>query len=200
MTAFSPWRRPLGALVLVASMVVVTAPGEVSAAPAQPSTAAVTSLVTTLMADIAAGTSADQLFYPRNAYLNLKTNQIANPASDYASRLLAFFHLDEAAYRRTIYIEHPGARLIKVEVGASNVGLIPAGSCENNASYFHLPGVRAVFIDAAHTVFSVAINSLITWRNQWYIVHLGPNPRPVNIGTVDRFQLGVARPGPPGGC
>jgi hypothetical protein len=52
----------------------------------------------------------------------------------------------------------------------------------------------------AGTVVSVAVASLISWRGVWYVVHLGPNPRPLNVGTVDDFRRGPGTPGPGGGC
>ena len=41
---------------------------------------------------------------------------------------------------------------------------------------------------------------MISWRGEWYVVHLGPNPRPTNTGTVDMPALGPGTPGSAGGC
>ena len=65
--------------------------------------------------------------------------------------------------------------------------------------YWHVPGVRLVF-QRGHQVVSVAVASLISWRGVWYVVHLGPNPRPANVGTVDNYRVGPGTPGPAGGC
>jgi len=65
--------------------------------------------------------------------------------------------------------------------------------------YWHLPGVRFVY-SVGGAVQSFAIASLISWRGQWYVVHLGPNPRPEDIGTVDQPAAGAGSPGPAGGC
>ena len=51
-----------------------------------------------------------------------------------------------------------------------------------------------------HVVRSVAVASLISWHGVWYVVHLGPNPRPLNIGTVDAPSVGRGVAGPAGGC
>ena len=76
---------------------------------------------------------------------------------------------------------------------------IAPGSCENSIGYWHLPGVRLVY-SSQHVVRSVAVASLISWHGVWYVVHLGPNPRPVNVGTVDAPGLGRGVAGPAGGC
>jgi hypothetical protein len=49
-------------------------------------------------------------------------------------------------------------------------------------------------------VRSFGVASLISWRGLWYVVHLGPNPRPSDVGTVDQPAIGPGSPGPGGGC
>jgi len=117
------------------------------------------------------------IFFPRGAYLRMKTGTIADPSSDYTDRLVAFYNLDLAAYRNRVNAHGP-ATFVRVLVNA---------------------GVRLVFRHAS-SVQSVAVASLISWRGVWYVVHLGPNPRPTNVGTVDGFTNGPGVPGPAGGC
>jgi hypothetical protein len=142
--------------------------------------------------------AASPLFFPEAAYLRLKTGVIAYPASDYQGRLVAFYRLDLAAYHRALYT---GARTHYVTALANpaDAAWITPGACENRFGYWHVGGVRLVFRRNGHVV-SVAVNSLISWRGVWYVVHLGPNPRPRNVGTVDRLQAGPGRPGPAVGC
>lgn len=138
------------------------------------------------------------VFFPRGAYLQMKTGAIPYPGSDYSGRLVAFFLLDLAAYHRLIVAGGP-ATLVRVEVNSSDAAWIAPGGCENKIGYWHLPGVRLVFRKGARTE-SVRVASLISWRGVWYVVHLGPNPRPVNVGTVDDFRVGAGVAGPAGGC
>jgi hypothetical protein len=91
------------------------------------------------------------------------------------------------------------ARLLAVNASAADAEWIAPGSCENLIGYWHLPGVRFVY-RAGGVVKSFAVASLISWRGVWYVVHLGPNPRPVNVGTVDQPAVGPGLPGPGGGC
>jgi len=143
-------------------------------------------------------TRAHDLFFPRSAYVKMKTGLLAYPQSDYAQRLLAFFDLDIAAYHRFLFIG--GApRLVAVRVNRGDAAWIAPGHCENLIGYWHLPGVRLVYRHGAK-VYSVGVASLISWRGVWYVVHLGPNPRPTNVGTIDSPSSGPGVPGPAGGC
>ena len=140
----------------------------------------------------------DGLFFPRSVYIRMKTGILANPAGDFNSRLLAFFHMDEVAYHHVMPAPASTAQLLTVRANALYATWITPGACENRFGYWHLPGVRLVYRD--HGVRSFAVASLISWRGEWYVVHLGPNPRPVDIGTVASPALGAGTPGPPGGC
>ena len=91
------------------------------------------------------------------------------------------------------------AALVSADADPGLARWIAPGECENSIGYWHLPGVRLVYRDAG-TVRSFAVASLISWRGAWYVVHLGPNPRPSNVGTVDQPADGAGTPGPGGGC
>lgn len=141
---------------------------------------------------------AQSLFFPRGAYLRMKTGLLPSPSADYAQRLLAFYNLDVAAYHR--YLFTGGApTLVGVTLNRADATWIAPGHCENLIGYWHLPGVRLVYRHGTKE-FSVAVASLISWRGVWYVVHLGPNPRPTNVGTVADPRSGPGTPGPAGGC
>ncbi len=129
----------------------------------------------------------------------MKTGRIANPVSDYKWRLVAFYDLDIAAYHAHLGAHPATAKLVAVRSNPALAAWIPAGACENSIGYWHLPGTRLVYTAGGRT-YSVRVASLISWRGVWYVVHLGPNPRPVNAGTVDDPQVGPGTPGPAGGC
>jgi hypothetical protein len=142
---------------------------------------------------------ARSVFFPQTAYLQMKMGQIADPASDYSSRLIAFYDLDIAAYHQALGPGAATAKLLSVNASATDAAYIPAGDCENGIGYWHLPGVRFVYEEGGSEQ-SFAVASLISWRGVWYVIHLGPNPRPDNVGTVDQPAEGAGTPGPPGGC
>ena len=143
--------------------------------------------------------AAMPLFFPETAYVKMKTGLLPDPASDYADRLIGFYRLDLAAYHAALGPSAAHTRLLSIDAAAADAAWIPPGDCENLIGYWHLPGARIVY-ETAGVVKSFAIASLISWRGVWYVVHLGPNPRPLDVGTVDQPALGAGTPGPPGGC
>jgi hypothetical protein len=193
-------------VVLLASLTGVapagaTAPGSLPQTRVEPSFAApLTRQMQTLVRAIALDSPAlgATVFFPRAAYLQMKTGTIPDPSSDYAQRLVAFFDLDLAAYHERLFTG-PRSTLLRVSTNPALAAWISPGACENRIGYWYAPRVRLV-MHRAGTVVSVAVASLISWRGVWYVVHLGPNPRPLNVGTVDDFRRGPGTPGPGGGC
>ena len=141
---------------------------------------------------------ARSVFFPRTAYLRMKRGLIQSPSRDYASRLIFFFNLDLAAYRQRITSGSQPV-LLAVRVNRGDASWIAPRHCDNLIGYWHLGGVRFAFRQNGK-VQSVAIDSLISWRGVWYVVHLGPNPRVADVGTVDEYRSGLGVVGTPGGC
>jgi hypothetical protein len=132
-------------------------------------------------------------FFPRGAYLQVK--QIPDPASDYRDRLLTSYRADIRAAHELLGSGVSGARLLYVSV-PREWAWIPPGYCYNRIGYWHAPGSRLVFEARGH-VRSFGIFSLISWRGQWYVVHLAAFDHP---GTVYNPSLGPGSHGPAGGC
>jgi hypothetical protein len=155
----------------------------------------------TLWAAIVADSPAlgREVFFPESAYIRMKTGVLPDHASDYRWRLIAFYDLDLAAYHAHLVATPAPVKLIAVNADPALAAWIPPGYCENRIGYWHLPGTRLVYTSGGRT-YSVRVASLISWRGVWYVVHLGPNPRPVNAGTVDDPRIGPGVPGPGGGC
>jgi len=177
-------------------------PGTLPQTDAEPAFgAALANQLGTLWKAIVSGspTQGRQVFFPESAYLKMKTGVLPDPASDYTGRLIAFFNLDLAAYHAHLGADPAATTLVDVASDPSLAAWIPPGACENTIGYWHLPGTRLVYQSGGHTS-SVRVASLISWRGVWYVVHLGPNPRPANIGTVDDPEVGPGVPGPGGGC
>ena len=205
--------RSLAVLVLLAALRIplVTAPAVVAAAAATPRSPTSQSVeppfghrldarMSTLFEDIIHDSlpAADRLFFPESAYVAMKTGLIASPATDYRDRLAAFYRLDLLAYHDYILARGP-ATFLGVNAASRDAQWIKPGWCENSIGYWHVPGVRLVYRQR-NGVRSVAVASLISWHGVWYVVHLGPNPRPQNVGTVDAPAPGRGVAGPAGGC
>jgi hypothetical protein len=184
-----------------ASRVGATAPGNLPQTSIRPSFGAPLTLqMKQLWRAIQSNSPAlgSAVFFPRGAYISMKTGAVASPAGDYSDRLIYFYNLDLAAYRKRIDAGGP-ATFVRVLANPADAQWIAPGVCENKIGYWHEPGVRLVYRHR-DSIQSVEVASLISWRGVWYIVHLGPNPRPLDVGTVDGFENGPGVPGPAGGC
>jgi hypothetical protein len=133
-------------------------------------------------------------FFPEKAYEQVKA--IGDPDADWQGRLWYDFTLDLAAVHKLV---PRNAALVKVIVPAQYAQWIGVGACYNKAGYWHVPGARVVYrADGATRSFGIA--SFISWRGDWYLIHLGALVRGGAYGIVDDPEVGEGVPGPPGGC
>ena len=133
-------------------------------------------------------------FFPEKAYEQVKA--IGNPADDWQGRLWYDFTLDLAAAHKLVPRD---ATLVKVILPAQYTRWIGPGACYNNVGYWNVPGTRVVY-RAGGVTRSFGIASFISWRGDWYLVHLGAEVRSAAYGIVDDPEAGEGVPGPPGGC
>jgi len=120
-------------------------------------------------------------FFPQSAYLQVKA--ISNPAADYRDRLIAWYRLDIAAAHRLLGSQAASARFVSVSVPTSKAVWIVPGVEYNKGSYYRLFGTRLTYQLGGKTK-SFGIFSLISWRGEWYVVHLGPSVRSSARGIV----------------
>jgi hypothetical protein len=133
-------------------------------------------------------------FFPRAAYIQVK--QIGNAGTDYRDRLLSNFRADiHAAHLLLARSGGQRATLVGVRV-PKQWAWIPPGYCYNRVGYWHAPGSRLIYRQNGR-IRSFGVYSLISWRGQWYVVHLAVWNQP---GTVDAPSAGSGPYGPPGGC
>ena len=92
-----------------------------------------------------------------------------------------------------------GATLTRVVTPTQYAQWIGAGGCYNSTGYWHLPGSRLVYREDGVT-HSFGLASFISWRGDWYLIHLGALVRSGAYGIVDDPETGPGVPGPPGGC
>ncbi len=127
-------------------------------------------------------TVAMPAFFPEAAYLQVKS--IANPAADYRDRLVAQYALDLGAAHALLGTDPASASLVDVEVPASYIHWVQPGTCYNQVGYFEVPNARVVYRQNG-AIRSFGIASLISWRGQWYVVHLGAVLQSGSQGVVD---------------
>jgi hypothetical protein len=133
-----------------------------------------------LWAAIVAGDAAARSsFFPLGAYLQVKA--ISNPAADYRNRLIALYDLDIRALHLRV---GAGATLLGVDVPDRSATWVIPGQEYNKGSYWQAYGTRVRYVTVTGKQGSFGIFSLISWRGQWYVVHLGPNNRTPGTGAI----------------
>jgi len=131
--------------------------------------------------------AARPAFFPEDAYLQLKT--IADPSSDYTDRLLADFAADLDAAHALLDQDAGTATLVAINVPEQYGHWIPPGVCDNSVGYYEVANSRVVYQEDGQ-VRSFGIASLISWRGEWYVVHLGAILRSTSQGTVEDPEIG----------
>ena len=128
---------------------------------------------------------AQSFFFPQTAYVQVKA--IPDPVADYQHRLIGFYDLDIHAAHRLLGADAKNARFVSVSVPTAAAKWITPGVEANKGSYYRVYGSRLIYQVGGHTK-SFGLFSLISWRGVWYVVHLGPNPRPKPVGAVYQPQ------------
>jgi hypothetical protein len=120
-------------------------------------------------------------FFPESAYLQTKSGN--NNAADWRDRLLSMYQLDIGAAHSLLGSDAPGAEFVGASVPTALAVWVTPGQEENKGPYYRVYGTRLTYWLDGRTR-SFGIYSMISWRGEWYVVHLGPSPRPVSRGMV----------------
>jgi hypothetical protein len=141
------------------------------------------SSMTDLFGAVTHGTpqTAAGAFFPEAAYVQLK--DIQGASSDYQDRLLAEYDEDITAVTAELGPDAASATLVSVQVPQQYGHWVPPGECENSVGYFEVANSRLVY-SLGGVTRSFGIASLISWRGEWYVVHLGAILRPGSGGVV----------------
>jgi hypothetical protein len=137
-------------------------------------------------------------FFPQSAYVQLKTG-IADPAGDWTNRLVADYGLDIQAAHALIASEPSSAAFVGVSVPEQYAHWITPGVCANGIGYYEVANARLVYQFGGQPR-SFGIASLISWRGQWYVVHLGAILRSSSGGVVDDSEAGTGYSAPSSTC
>jgi len=206
-TTTSTTRVPPTTTTTTTTTVPPTTTTTTSGAGALPQTAALPSTASPqFQADMAAlfdavahGTppTAAVAFFPQAAYQQLKS--IPNAAGDYQDRLLAEYDQDLAAATVELGPGAAGATLQSVQVPMRYAHWVPPGVCENDVGYYEVANSRVVY-SLGGVTRSFGIASLISWRGEWYVIHLGAILRPGAGGVVLDPQVGPGSSAPSTTC
>lgn len=108
-------------------------------------------------------------FFPVAAYTQIKA--VKDPAADWRNRLVAEFGTDVHALHRQLGAAAATATFVGLDVPDAAVWVTP-GQEHNSGPYWRVYGSTLHYsVDGVeHTL---AVSSLISWRGQWYVVHVG---------------------------
>lgn len=109
-------------------------------------------------------------FFPLVAYAQVK--DVAKPERDYRYRLLANFDRDVHEYNKLLGHDAEGAVFLGVEVPEPRAEWMKPGKEGNRLGYFRVLRSKLHFRLATGKERSLELTSLISWRGEWYVVHL----------------------------
>ena len=109
-------------------------------------------------------------FFPKRAYLQVKA--ISDPATDYQQRLIANYEEDIHTLHAQLGADAASAQFSGNDVPDSQAVLVQPGEESNKLSYWRVYGTTLRYTESGETN-SFPVTSLISWRGQWYVVHLG---------------------------
>ncbi len=109
-------------------------------------------------------------FFPLVAYAQVK--DVQKPERDYRYRLLGNFERDVREYRKLLGRDAEGAEFLGVEVPEARVEWMKPGKEGNRLGYFRVLRSKLRFRLSSGKERSLELTSLISWRGEWYVVHL----------------------------
>jgi hypothetical protein len=104
-----------------------------------------------------------------SAYIQVKG--ISDPVHDYQTRLIANFDQDVEALHAALGGSAGSATLTGVTVPDAAQWIVP-GVEYNKGSYWRVYGTNVSYTAGGQSR-SFPITSMISWRGEWYVVHLG---------------------------
>jgi hypothetical protein len=113
---------------------------------------------------------ARSFFFPLVAYEQVK--DVKNPARDWEYRLIAAFDRQLHEYHRLLGKRRAEARFLRLEVPEERAEWMKPGREGNRVGYYRVLRSRLFYLDADGKERSLEVTSLISWRGEWYLVHL----------------------------
>ena len=120
-------------------------------------------------------------FFPLSAYQQVKPMSAQAADYDWHTRLVGHYLLDLRALHTWLGPHAASARLLGVDVPEKTATWVRVGAEYNKLRYWRIYDTR-VRVSVGSRVRSFGIASIISWRGEWYVVHLGSTTGPP--GTV----------------
>ncbi|MDP9149042.1 MAG: hypothetical protein M3O36_03750, partial [Myxococcota bacterium] len=109
-------------------------------------------------------------FFPESAYQQAK--DIVDPSADWNHRLLAAYARDIHGLHARLGKDATRAQFVELSVPQERVRWVEPGEEYNKIGYYRVFGSRLRYRDAEGAEHTFEIKSLISWRGEWYVVHL----------------------------
>ncbi|MDP9002653.1 MAG: hypothetical protein M3O46_21395 [Myxococcota bacterium] len=108
-------------------------------------------------------------FFPLGAYQQVK--DVAAPAVDWKHRLVAAYARDIHAMHARLAADGGRATFTAIDVPDARARWVEPGEEYNKIGYFRVFGSKLRY-DEGGVGHTLDIKSLISWRGEWYVVHL----------------------------
>lgn len=108
-------------------------------------------------------------FFPKAAYAQVKA--IVNPESDWKYRLVAAYKRDIHAVHIKLGRQATEARFVAFDVPEERASWVDPGDEGNKLGYFRVYGAKLRY-EVDGQARTLDVTSLISWRGEWYLVHL----------------------------
>jgi hypothetical protein len=114
--------------------------------------------------------SALPAFFPKLAYVQVKA--IKDPGSDWERRLVAAFRRNIAEYHRHLGPNAETVTFVRLDLPEAKVKWIKPGVEGNRVGYYRVTRAKLVVAKGDGREVVLELTSLISWRGEWYVVHL----------------------------
>jgi hypothetical protein len=108
-------------------------------------------------------------FFPISAYKQVKA--IPSPETDWKRRLVAAFDRDIHRLHERLGSHAADATFVELEVASERARWIEPGEEGNKVAYWRVYGSKIRY-QVGDTAAAFDVSSLISWRGEWYVVHL----------------------------
>jgi hypothetical protein len=112
---------------------------------------------------------AMSFFFPLGAYEQVK--DVTNPAADWKHRLVAAYERDIHALHARLGAGAQDAKLVGFDIPEARVRWVEPGEEWNKIGYYRVFGTKLRY-SIGEELHTFDVKSLISWRGEWFVVHL----------------------------
>jgi hypothetical protein len=113
---------------------------------------------------------AKDFFFPKVAYAQVKA--IADPDRDWENRLQRAFAREVHEYHLALGSDRAEATFVELRADPKRVRWVKPGEEGNRVGYFRILRSVLVYKDKQGRTRELGLRSMISWRGEWYLVHL----------------------------